>query len=70
MGKDDEISLPLLERAVDRVIFCDRSGVPEVQWGGETMVLLPLNQAVALALAGSALLTMAALIPGKVKLSE
>lgn len=75
MGDEQEISLKVLSAAIDRYLFRERDGRPTVQWGGEEMVLMPVSHATALVLAGSAMVTLAALLPAaveklSVKLSE
>lgn len=70
MSNEPEISLKVLDAAIERYLFRDRDGHPVVRWRGEEMFLFPDDQARALVLAADAMRTLATLIPGKAKVSE
>ncbi len=70
MSDGPELNLKLLNEAIERVLYRERDGVPVVLWQGEEMVLVPVLQAQALMIAADAAKTLAALLPGLVKLSE
>lgn len=71
MGDESEINLPVLRRAIER--YLRMKGAPgqvALRLEGVDWVAFPDAEARALVLAGSALETLAALVPKGVKLSE